>query len=110
MQATSPLPFSETDEHALEQALRQATLEELAREARRVRLQSRQAVAAHLAACQRMAQAIQEARARLLLARSSVAGACEQQTPESVNMASQTFHKSPHLQASLPQLPPSGEP
>ena len=66
-----PDPGREPDEHALETALRQAKLQELAEEAQRLHLECKRNLVVHQAASARMALAIEEARARLAQARTS---------------------------------------
>lgn len=71
MQTTIPFSLSEADEFALEKAQRQARLQQLTLQAERVLAESRAVLAAHLAERQRMAQAIEEARAQLAQARTA---------------------------------------
>lgn len=126
MRTTSLSPCSEPDEAALDKALRLARLQQLTLEAERLRLESRQAVAAHAAASERLAQAIREARAQLALARNGARHASQAMHPPSAPAAppsqplllrpaqdgacpvaptSPTFHASLPVQPGVPPLP-----
>jgi hypothetical protein len=84
----TPLPPScEPDPHAEEKALRQAKLQQLTLDAQRLVGESRRALAAHQVACERMMKAVQEARARLVVARGDSQRAAQQDAPP-VTMAS----------------------
>lgn len=66
-----PDPGFEPDHHALAAARRQAKLRELAEEAQRLHLECKRTLVVHQAASERMALAIEEARARLVQVRAS---------------------------------------
>jgi hypothetical protein len=68
VQTSFPLSIEPADDDQAEIALRQARLHELMREAQSILAESRLAIAAHHAACEKMAQAVEEVRIRLAAA------------------------------------------